>query len=65
MTENVSKVPGMLESIAKLVKASKLTVNFTEYQMPGEFTEALEHAAEPRKNTKVILRAAEEVESVV
>jgi|TARA_B100001142_G_scaffold152153_1_gene152743 trans-2-enoyl-CoA reductase len=46
----------MLETLAKLVNADKIRVDFTEYELSSEFAEAMEHALEPGKGTKVLLR---------
>ena len=40
----------------KLVNADKLRIEFTEYELCDEFEEALEHAQETGRNTKVLLR---------
>ena len=36
----------MLETLAKLVNADKIRIDFTEYELSSEFTEAMEHALE-------------------
>ena len=59
MQEHPSQVQAMLDPIAKLVSSGGLRVNFTEYELSSEFAEALEHASEPRRNTKVLLRNKE------
>ena len=46
----------MLTQLAELVKNDKLRINYTEYELSTEFSEALEHAVEQRRNTKVILK---------
>lgn len=46
----------MLATLAMLVNADKLRINYTEYELSTEFTEALEHASEEGRNTKVILK---------
>jgi trans-2-enoyl-CoA reductase len=46
----------MFETLAKLVNADKLRLDFTEYELCDEFKEALEHALEAHRNVKVILR---------
>ena len=56
MQNNKKKVPPMLETLAKLVNADKLRVNFTEYELSTEFDEALDHAMEEGRNTKVLLK---------
>lgn len=56
MKTNKKRVPGMLEALAKLVNADKLTVNYTEYELSTEFQEALDHALEAGRNTKIVLK---------
>lgn len=51
-----AQVPEMLATLAMLVNADKLRINYTEYELSTEFTEALEHASEEGRNTKVILK---------
>lgn len=46
----------MLETLAKLVNADKLRLDFTEYELCDELKEALDHAQEAGRNTKVLLR---------
>eukprot|EP00898_Chlorokybus_atmophyticus_P000495 jgi/Chlat1/1446/Chrsp12S08681 len=53
---NRDKLLPMLEQLAKLVNTGKIDIPYTEYDMATEFTEALEHACEERRNTKIILR---------
>jgi len=50
------QIPLMFETLAKLVNADKLRLEYTEYELSTEFTEALEHAQESGRGTKVILR---------
>jgi trans-2-enoyl-CoA reductase len=56
LTSPCTQVPKMLETLAKLVNADKIRVDFTEYELSSEFAEAMEHALEPGKGTKVLLR---------
>ena len=56
MKANKKKIPPMMESIAKLVNADKLRVTYTEYELGTEFEEALEHALEEGRSTKIILK---------
>ena len=56
LTSPYTQVPKMLETLAKLVNADKIRVDFTEYELSSEFAEAMEHALEPGKGTKVLLR---------
>ena len=51
-----AQIPLMLETLSKLVNADKLRIEFTEYELCDEFAEALEHAQETGRNTKVLLR---------
>ena len=39
-----AQIPLMLETLAKLVNADKLRIDYTEYELCDEFSEALEHA---------------------
>ena len=39
-----TQIPLMLETLAKLVNADKLRIDYTEYELCDEFKEALEHA---------------------
>ena len=59
MKEKKKKVPALLESIAKLVNAGKLQATFTEYELATEFEEALDHAMDRGKNTKVLLKVSD------
>ncbi|MEW5309080.1 MAG: hypothetical protein WDW38_000991 [Sanguina aurantia] len=56
MTGNRTKYVHVIESMAKLLAAHKLQLNYTEYDLLTEFPEALEHALDSGKNTKVLLR---------
>jgi len=56
MNANKKKVPKMMETLAKLVNAGKLNVEMTDYELSTESEEALEHAAELGRNTKVMLK---------
>ncbi|KAK9829388.1 hypothetical protein WJX72_005534 [[Myrmecia] bisecta] len=56
LTKNRKKIRPMVEALAKLVNAGKLTVAYTEYELATEFEEALDHALDHGKNTKVLLR---------
>ena len=59
MSTNKKKIPLMLETLAKLVNADKLRLDFTEYELSEEFKEALDHAQESGRNTKVLLRVSD------
>ena len=54
--ENKVKIPAMIQSLAKLVNNDRLKINYTEYELATEFDEALEHALEDGKCTKVLLK---------
>ena len=54
--ENKKKIPAMVQSLAKLVNNDRLKINYTEYELATEFDEALEHALEESKCTKVLLK---------
>ena len=56
MRANKKRAPKMLETVAKLARADKLRVEHTEYELSSEFAEAIEHAAEDARGTKIILR---------
>ena len=56
MTEHKKKTPKMMTTVAKLVNADKLKIDFTEYELSAEFQEACKHAAEAGKGTKILLR---------
>jgi len=49
----------MLETLAKLVNADKLTIAYTEYELSTEFDEALDHALEEGRNTKVLIKVTD------
>ena len=49
----------MLETLAKLVNADKLRIDYTDYELCDEFMEALEHAQEAGRNTKVLLKVTD------
>ncbi|KAL4435235.1 hypothetical protein ABPG77_001917 [Micractinium sp. CCAP 211/92] len=59
MKENKKKLPAVLESLGKLMSAGKLRAEFTEYELHSEFQEALEHAQDRGKNTKVLLKVTD------
>jgi len=59
MQNNKKKVPAMLETLAKLVNADKLTIAYTEYELSTEFDEALDHALEEGRNTKVLIKVTD------
>ena len=59
MKEKKRRVPAMMESLAKLVNADKLRINFTEYELGSEFEEGLDHALESGRNTKILLRVTD------
>ena len=56
MKENKKKTPKMMETLAKLVNANKIAVEYTEYELSTEFDEALEHAREKHRKTKILLK---------
>jgi mitochondrial enoyl-[acyl-carrier protein] reductase / trans-2-enoyl-CoA reductase len=56
MKENKKKTPKMMETLAKLVNANKIAVEYTEYELSTEFDEALEHACEKHRKTKILLK---------
>jgi len=56
MNQNKKKVPSMLEALAKLVNADKLVINYTEYELSTEFDEAIDHALEDGRGTKIMLK---------
>ena len=56
MHDNKKKVPKMMETLGKLVRAEKLVAQYTDYELSSEFAEALEHACEDGKCTKILLR---------
>ena len=59
MNENRKKVAGLVESLAKLVSSGKLAAAVTEYELATEFDEALDHALDRGKNTKVMLKVSD------
>jgi trans-2-enoyl-CoA reductase len=59
MTDNVKKVPALVDTIGKLVRSGKLTANVAEYELGSEFDEALDHAMDRSKNVKVLLRVSD------
>lgn len=54
-----AKIARMFETVAKLVGAGELVIPHCEYEMSSELAEAVEHAAEQRKEVKVVLRVDE------
>ena len=56
MKDNKKKIPQMMEALAKLVNADKLRVTYTEYELGTEFDEALDHALEEGRSTKILLK---------
>lgn len=56
MNSHRKEIPAMLLSLAKLVNNDRLSINYTEYELSSEFEEALDHAMEDGKMTKVILK---------
>ena len=63
MITHAAELPKMVEAIATLVSAGKIKLNYTEYEIAGEFNEALEHALESGRSTKVLLRMQEPAET--
>ena len=59
MSENKSKMNKLVETLGKLVSAGKLAAAVTEYEMATEFDEALDHAMDRGKNTKVLLKVSD------
>jgi D-arabinose 1-dehydrogenase-like Zn-dependent alcohol dehydrogenase len=59
MMDNRKKLPSLIESLSKLVSAGKIAAAVTEYELSSEFDEALDHALDRGKNTKVVLRVSE------
>jgi len=59
MNTHKKRVPPMLETLAKLVNADKLRINYTEYELSTEFDEALDHALEEGRNTKVLIKVTD------
>jgi trans-2-enoyl-CoA reductase len=54
-----AKIAKMFETVAKLVVAGELSIDHCEYELSTELHEAVEHAAERRKEVKVVLRVEE------
>ena len=54
-----AKIAKMFETVAKLVVAGELSIDHCEYELSTELLEAVEHAAEARKEVKVVLRVEE------
>lgn len=59
MIDNAKKVPNLVETIGKLVRSNKLIASVTEYEMSTDFDEALDHAMDRGKNTKVLLKVSD------
>ena len=59
MVDNKKKVPALIEALGKLVSAGKLAAAVTEYELSAEFDEALDHAMDRGKNTKVLLKVSD------
>lgn len=59
MVENKKKLTALVDSLAKLVVAGKLAAAVTEYELSSEFDEALDHAMDRGKNTKVVLKISD------
>ena len=57
--ENQKKLPRLIETLSKLVSAGKLAASVTEYELSTEFDEAMDHALDRGKNTKIVLRVSE------
>jgi trans-2-enoyl-CoA reductase len=55
---NRGRVVPMLEALGRLVSANMLTLTYTEYELSSEVGEALEHALDAGRNTKVLLSCA-------
>ncbi|KAK9848934.1 hypothetical protein WJX84_002235 [Apatococcus fuscideae] len=56
MQGNNSKFLKVVEALGILIKANKLQLTFTEYDMATELDEAVSHASSPSKNTKILLK---------
>ena len=56
MRTHKKKIPAMYEALAKLINADKLRVTYTEYELGTEFDEALDHATEDGRSTKILLK---------
>ncbi|GAX80556.1 hypothetical protein CEUSTIGMA_g7993.t1 [Chlamydomonas eustigma] len=50
-----NKLLPILKAVGKLVAANLISLNYTEYDLTTEFSEALDHAMDRAKNTKVLL----------
>lgn len=48
------QVPKLVEVLGRLVRDNLVALAFTEYQLP-EFPEALDHALDSGRNTKILL----------
>jgi mitochondrial enoyl-[acyl-carrier protein] reductase / trans-2-enoyl-CoA reductase len=59
MKENKKRLPALVETLGKLALAGKLAATITDYELSTEFDEALDHALERGKNTKVVLRVSD------
>jgi trans-2-enoyl-CoA reductase len=59
MRDHRARLPALLESLGRLVAAGKLGAAVTEYELSTEFHEALDHAMERGKNTKVVLTVSD------
>lgn len=59
MMDNVKKLPTLVETIGKLVRSNKLLASVTEYELGTDFDEALDHAMDRGKNTKVLLKVSD------
>ena len=46
----------MMGTWARLVNANKIVVEYTEYELSTEFDEALDHACEKHRKTKILLK---------
>jgi hypothetical protein len=55
---NRGRVGPMLEALGRLVSANMLTLAYTEYDLASELSEALGHALDSGRNTKVLLSCA-------
>lgn len=59
MIDNTKKLPNLVETIGKLVRSNKLLASVTEYELSSDFDEALDHAMDRGKNTKVLLKVSD------
>jgi trans-2-enoyl-CoA reductase len=55
---NRGRVVPMLEALGRLVSANLLVLAYTEYDLASELGEALDHALDAARNTKVLLSCA-------